>query len=153
VEFVTGSISQTGGAEVQAITFPRDNPLAPFYVHDRPGSKTLCALNTMLLHGVRSALTLRDTDSLEQARAASNPDNAPNMKFLDFGGYGYSTVRASPDELETEFVCIPPPLERADTEDGGPLRYRVIHRVARWAPGQRPEMRQEVVEGDVETAI
>ena len=69
------------------------------------------------------------------------------------GGYGYSTVRASPDELVTEFVCIPPPLERSESEDGGPLRYRVIHRVARWAPGERPEMRQEIVEGDVGLSI
>jgi alkaline phosphatase D len=138
---------------VQALTFPRDNPLRPFNVHVRPDGTTQCALNTTLLHGVRAALALRDTDDVAAARAASNPENAPNLEFLDFGGYGYTTVRASPDELETEFVCIPPPLERAETEDGGPLRYRVIHRVPRWAPGQRPQMRQEIIEGDVGTAI
>jgi alkaline phosphatase D len=153
VEFVTGSISQAGAAEVQALTFPRDNPLRPFNVHDRPDGSTQCALNTTLLHGVRAALVLRDTDDLAQARAASNRDNAPNLEFLDFGGYGYTTVRATLDELETEFVCIPPPLERAETEDGGPLRYRVVHRVPRWAPGERPQMRQEIVEGDVGTSI
>ncbi|ANP48051.1 alkaline phosphatase D family protein [Candidatus Viadribacter manganicus] len=153
LEFVTGSISQAGGAEVQAITFPRDNPLRPFYVHDRPDGTKQCALNTTILHGVRAALALRDTDDPAAARAASNPDNAPHLKFVDFGGYGYSTVRASPEELETEFVCIPPPLERSETEDGGPLRYRVIHRVSRWSPGERPELRQEIVEGDVELAI
>ena len=138
---------------MQALTFPRDNRLAPFYVHDRPDGTTQCSYNTMLLHGVRAALVLRDTDDLAQARAARNPENAPHLKFMDQGGYGYSTVRASPDELETEFVCIPIPAERSETEDGGPLRYRVIHRVARWAPGERPEMRQEIVEGDVGTAI
>lgn len=63
-------------------------------------------------------------------------------------GYGYTTVRASADELETEFVCIPPPVDRAPGEDGGPLRYRVVHRVARWAKGERPHMRTETVEGD-----
>jgi alkaline phosphatase D len=57
-------------------------------------------------------------------------------------------VRASPDALETEFVCIPPPRERSEIEDGGPLRYRVVHRVARWAPRERPQMRTETVEGD-----
>ena len=153
LEFVTGSISQAGAAEVQALTFPRDNPLRPFYVHDRPDGTTQCALNTTLLHGVRAALALRDTDDPAQARAARNPDNAPHLAFTDFGGYGYSTVRASPDELETEFVCIPPPLERAETEDGGPLRYRAIHRVSRWSPGERPQLRQEIVEGDVGTSI
>jgi len=153
VEFITGSISQTGGAEVQALTFPRDNPLAPFYVHDRPDRSTLCALNTTLLHGVRAALALRDTGDLAAARAASNPDNAPHLKFTDMGGYGYSTVRATPDLLESEFVCIPTPFERSETDDGGPLRYRVVHRVPRWAPGERPQMQQEVLEGDPGTSI
>ena len=153
VEFVTGSITAQGAAEVQALTFPRDNRLRPFYVHDRPDGATQCAYNTMLLHGVRSALVLRDTDDVAQARAARNPDNAPHLKFVDLGGHGYTTVRASPDELESEFVCIPIPMERSETKDGGPLRYRVIHRVPRWAPGQRPQMQQQVVEGDVGTAI
>lgn len=153
LEFITGSISQTNTGEVQALTFPRDNPQRPFYVHDRPDGTTQCAFNTTLLHGVRAALVLRDTDDVAAARRARNPDNAPHLTFADLSGYGYTTVRASPDELETEFVCIPPPLERAETEDGGPLRYRVVHRTPRWAPGERPVMRQEVVEGDVGTAI
>jgi alkaline phosphatase D len=153
VEFITGSITAQNAAEVQALTFPRDNVLRPFYVHDRPDGSTQCALNTTLLHGVRAALALRDTDDPAQARAASNPNNAPHLSFLDYGGYGYTTVRASPEELETEFVCIPPPMERSETEDGGPLRYRVVHRVARWGPGERPQMRREVLEGDVGTAI
>ncbi len=153
VEFVTGSITAQNAGEVQALTFPRDNPLRPFYVHDRPDGSTQCAYNTMLLHGVRAALALRDTDDVAQARAARNPENAPHLEFMDQGGYGYATVRASPDELETEFVCIPPPNEPAATEDGGPLRYRVVHRVPRWSPGARPHMRREILEGDVGTAI
>jgi alkaline phosphatase D len=148
VEFVTGSISQQGSAEVQTLTFPKDNPLRPFYVHDRPDGTKQHALATTILHGVRAALALRDTDDPAKARAARNPDNAPHLNFVDFGGYGYTTVRASPDELETEFVCIPPPRERIESEDGGPLRYRVIHRVPRWAKGQRPQMRTETIEGD-----
>ncbi len=153
VEFVTGSISQQGLAEIQALTFPRDNKLRPFYVHDRPDGSTQCALNTTLLHGVKAALALRDTGDPAIARAARNPDNAPHLGFIDFGGYGYTTVRASTDELETEFVCIPPPLERSENEDGGPLRYRVVHRVALWAPGERPGMRREIVEGDVGLSV
>lgn len=153
VEFITGSISQQGAAEVQALTFPADSPLRPFYVHDRPDGSKQCAFNTTLLHGVRAALALRDTDDPAQARAASNPDCSPHLEFLDLGGYGYTTVRASASELETEFVCIPIPNERAAGEDGGPLRYRVIHRTPLWRAGQRPEMTQEVVEGDPGTSI
>ena len=148
VEFVTGSISQQGSGEVQTLTLSADNPLRPFYVHDRPDGSKLHAYSTTVLHGVRSALALRDTDDPAKARAARNPDNAPHLTFTDFWGYGYTTVRASPDELETEFVCIPPPVERAGREDGGPLRYRVVHRVKRWTKGERPQMRSEAVEGD-----
>ncbi len=153
LEFITGSISQANTGEVQPLTFPLEHPLRPFYIHDRPDGTTQCALNTTILHGVRAALALRDTGDAAQARAASNPENAPHLKFVDFGGYGYSTVRASPTELETEFVCIPPPLERSETEDGGPLRYRVIHRTPVWRAGERPQMAQEVVEGDPELSI
>ena len=153
LEFITGSISQANTAEVQALTFPRDNPLRPFYVHDRPDGSTQCALNTTILHGVRAALVLRDTDDPAQARAARNPENAPHLKFADFGGYGYTTVRASPDELETEFVCIPPPLERSESEDGGPLVYRAVHRTPLWAAGERPQMQTEIVEGSAPLSI
>ncbi|MEQ1784414.1 MAG: alkaline phosphatase D family protein, partial [Hyphomonadaceae bacterium] len=148
VEFITGSISQQGSAEVQLLTYPKDNPLRPFYVHDRRDGSKLHSMSTTILHGVRAALALRDTDDPAKARAARNPENAPHLTFTDFNGYGYTTVRASADELETEFVCIPPPVERAQGEDGGPLRYRVIHRVKRWAAGERPQMQPEVVEGD-----
>ena len=153
VEFIGGSVSQAGFAEVQERTLPHDNPLRPFFVHDRPDGSMQCAFNTTLLHGVRAALALRDTDDPARARAAHNPDVSPHLTFTDWGGHGYTTVRASPRELETEFVCIPRPLERAGTEDGGPLRYRVVHRVALWAPGERPQMRPEIVEGDAGLSI
>lgn len=153
VEFITGSISQQGTQEVQAATVPRDEPTRPFVIHDRPDGSMQCAFNTTVLHGVKAALVLRDTDDPAKARAARNPDNSPQLTFLDFGGYGYTTVRASPRELETEFVCIPPPLERAEREDGGPLRYRVVHRVPLWAPGERPRMQPEVIEGDASLSI
>ena len=101
-----------------------DEPLRPFYVHDRPGGGMQCAFNTTILHGVRAALALRDADDPARAPAARHPDVSPHLTFTDWGGHGYATVRASQHELETEFVCIPRPLERAGAEDGGPLRYR-----------------------------
>jgi alkaline phosphatase D len=153
VEFIGGSISQQGIAEVWELTMPRDNPLRPFFMHDRPDGAMQCAFDTTLLHGVRAALVLRDTDDPARARAAHNPDVSPHLTFTDWAGHGYATVRVSPHELETEFVCIPRPLERSGAEDGGPLRYRVVHRVALWRPGERPQMRAEVVEGDAGLSI
>jgi len=73
---------------------------------------------------------------------------APHLTFLDWGGHGYATVRATGDAMECEFVCIPRPLERNDAPDGGPLRYRVTHRAPLWKAGERPRLTRKVVEGD-----
>ena len=32
--------------------------------------------------------------------------------------------------------------------DGGPLRYRVVHTAKLWAPGERPQLAQQILEGD-----
>jgi alkaline phosphatase D len=55
--------------------------------------------------------------------------------------------------MVTEFVCIPRPIARSATPDGGPLRYRVRHEVALWKAGDRPELRQTVVEGDLGLSV
>ena len=153
VEFITGAISSQTGGEVQMLTMSREAPLRPLYIQDKPdgGMESVTAMTMM--HGVKAAFRLQETGDPVQARAARNPDLAPHLKFGDTAGNGYSTVRASRDELVTEFVCIPYPLERAETEDGGPLRYRVAHRVALWRPGERPELRQEILEGDAALSI
>jgi alkaline phosphatase D len=55
--------------------------------------------------------------------------------------------------VETTFVCIPRPLERSAEEDGGPLRYRVVHRAKLWGRGEPPIMEQTVLEGDASLSI
>jgi alkaline phosphatase D len=50
--------------------------------------------------------------------------------------------------MRTEFVCIPRPIARSASPDGGPLRYRVVHTAQLWAPGERPKLAQQVLEGD-----
>ena len=98
-------------------------------------------------------MALKETGDASRARAARNPDVSPNLRFADFGGHGYATVRASPGELETEFVCIPRPMEHNAAEDGGPLVYRAVHRVRLWRAGEHPDLRQEIIEGDVALAV
>ena len=105
-------------------------------------------MNLLLRHGVRSCLEYQRSADLEAARRVSNPALSPHLSFVDMGGHGYATVRASSDALECEFVCIPRPLERAESPDGGPLRYRVVHRAPLWKKGERPRLEQRVVEGD-----
>jgi alkaline phosphatase D len=128
-------------------------PLRSLYIHDRPDGAMECSFGMTLLHGVKSSLTLAETGDPARARAARNPDVSPHLKLVDFGGHGYATVRASADELETEFVCIPRPLERSTTDDGGPLVYRVVHKTRLWKPGERPELIQQVLEGNPGLAI
>ena len=102
----------------------------------------------LLKHGVRSCLEYARSFDLKRAHAVSNPDLAPHLEFVDMGGHGYATVRLTGDEMRTEFVCIPPPITRAATPDGGPLRYRIVHTAKLWAAGEGPQLVQEVLEGD-----
>jgi alkaline phosphatase D len=45
------------------------------------------------------------------------------------------------------------PFERSESADGGPLRYRVRHRVNRWKAGEQPKLAQTVVEGNADYSI
>jgi len=38
-------------------------------------------------------------------------------------------------------------------EAGGPLAYRVVHRVKRWAPGEAPKLERTAVEGTLPLAL
>ena len=53
----------------------------------------------------------------------------------------------------TDFICIPRPIERSPGNDGGTLRYRVRHEIPLWRAGERPTMRQTVLEGDAGLAV
>lgn len=145
--FITGSISAPGLAEAFGHRFPKEHPLRALYIGAR-GDKPEPAVNLLLHHGVRSCLEYAKSGDLQRARAVSNPDLAPHLSFIDMGGHGYTTLRLAADSARCEFVCIPRPIERSTTDDGGPLRYRVVHTVARWQPGERPVLQQQVIEGD-----
>ena len=107
----------------------------------------------LMRHGVRSALEYSRTGDAAAARRLSNPELAPHLSFLDLGGHGYAIVRAGASQLDCEFVCIPRPVERAESPDGGPLRYRVAHRVPLWTAGQRPTLQQQILEGDADLSV
>ncbi len=151
--FVGGSISSPGMAEAQEFGMAKDDPLRPLFVADLADGRHQAAVNLTLRHGVRSALEYAASHDLAKAHAVSNPDNAPHLSFVDMGGHGYAVVQAAADSLAVEFVCIPRPIERAQTPDGGPLRYRVVHSAKLWAKGERPVLETRVIEGDVELAI
>jgi alkaline phosphatase D len=107
----------------------------------------------LLRHGVRSCLEYAKSGDIAKARALSNPDLAPHVKFVDMGGHGYAVVCATGDWMETEFVCIPRPVERSDRADGGPILYRVKYRAKRWSGAEQPELEGQVLEGDPRFSI
>ncbi|KRD39150.1 phosphodiesterase [Lysobacter sp. Root916] len=153
VTFVTGSISAPGMAEANEHNQKKENPLRPLYIANPGDGAPQPTVNLLLQHGVRSALEFASSGDLRKAHAASNPDLAPHLSFVDMGGHGYTTVRVDAGTMATDFVCIPRPLERSPGADGGPLRYRVRHEVSLWRPGERPRMRQTVLEGDPGLAV
>jgi alkaline phosphatase D len=149
VAFITGSISAPGLVEALEHVLPKDLPTRDLYlVPSDNGGKPVATVNMLMRHGVRSCLEYARTHDLEAARRLSNPELSPHLKFVDMGGHGYATIRFAADAVECEFVCIPRPLERSETNDGGPLRYRVVHRSRLWAKGERPVLEQRIVEGD-----
>jgi alkaline phosphatase D len=107
----------------------------------------------LLRHGVRACLEYGKSRDGEKARRLSNPDVSPHLTFVDLGGHGYATVRVAGDSIESEFVCIPRPLERIEEPGGPPLRYRVVHRARLWAKGEGPRLDRRIVEGDPELSI
>jgi alkaline phosphatase D len=149
IAYIVGSISAPGLVEALEYKLPKDHPLRALYLAQRPGKeKPEPTINMLFRHGVRSCLEYQRTGDADRARSMSNPDLAPHLAFLDLGGHGYATVRASADTWECEFVCIPRPIERVTRRDGGPLLYRVVHRTPLWNKGERPQLEQHVLEGN-----
>jgi hypothetical protein len=89
VVFIGGSLSSPGLAEASEHR-PKDHPLSPLFVAERPGGKFETTINLTLKHGVRSALEFARSGDLAAARRLSNPANAPHLEFIDMGGHGYS---------------------------------------------------------------
>jgi alkaline phosphatase D len=152
VAFICGSISAPGMAEACEHRL-KEHPLRALFVSERQPGKFESTINLTVKHGVRSALEYARTGNLQAAHAVSNPDNAPHLEFVDMGGHGYAVVSAGSEKLQTEFVCIARPITRAQTADGGPLRYRVRHTAQRWQAGERPKLVQHLVEGNPGLAV
>jgi len=149
IAFVTGSISAPGIVEALEHGLPKEHPLRPLFVGQGPAdTRPQPTLNLLLRHGVRSCLEYAKSGDIDKARAVSNPDLSPHISFVDMGGHGYAVVRVTSDDFETEFVCIPRPLERSERADGGPLLYRTRHRSKLWRKGERPQLDLQILEGD-----
>jgi alkaline phosphatase D len=154
IAFVTGSISAPGLVEAWEHSLPKTHPLRSLFLAQGPSDRTpQPSVNMLLRHGVRSCLEYAQSGDVSKARALSNPDLSPHLSFVDMGGHGYSVVRATSEAIETEFICIPRPIERSDRPDGGMLRYRVRFRAALWGAGKTPKLEMQIVEGDPKFSV
>ena len=154
VEFVTGSISAPGLFESAEYNLPKNHPLRAVYLTDTGPEHPLgAAINFSILHGVRSSLALQKTGNEERALTERNPEVAPHLSFVDVGGHGYAIVRVRPDLLETEFVCVPRPIENNASSDGGALAYRLTQEVKAWGPGGVPSVQRLSVDGKLPVAF
>jgi alkaline phosphatase D len=152
--FVTGSISAPTFVEAYEYAVPEDHPLRGLYAGLGPEDhRPKPTVNLLMRHGVKACLEYLKSGDIEKARAMSNPDLSPHASFIDMGGHGYATVRCTPDVIETEFVCIPRPLERSERPDGGPLNYRVRFRSHLWRKNEKPNFKMEILEGDPKFSI
>ena len=154
LSFVGASMISPGTMEAYEHGLRKDHPLRALFLADRPdGGKPEWTYNMLLRHGVRSCLEYAKSFDLKRALALSNPQLAPHLEFVDLGGHGYAKVRLTGNEMRTEFVCIPRPISRSASPDGGPIRYRVAHVAKLWGPGERPRLEQQVLEGNVGLSI
>jgi alkaline phosphatase D len=154
IAFVTGSISAPGIVEAFEHGFPKDHPLRLLYLGQAPAdSRPQPTINLLLRHGVRSCLEYAKSGDINKARSLSNPDLSPHASFVDMGGHGYAVVTASSNIFETEFVCIPRPIERSERPDGGPLLYRTKHRANLWRKGETPKLDLQILEGDPKFSV
>ena len=150
VAFVVASISAPGLFEAREHSLAKDHPLRSLYLVDRPGSPhPEPSVNLLLKHGVRSCIEYASSGDLTKAHSVTNPQMAPHLSFVDMGGHGYAVVTAEAKRLDVEFVCIPRPIERSTAQDGGPVRYRVVHTASLWRPGEAPSITRGRVEGDL----
>ena len=154
LSFVGGSLISPGAMEALEHGLRKEHPLRALFLADRPdGGRPEWTYNMLLRHGVRSCIEYAKSFDLKKARELSNPQLAPHLEFVDLGGHGYATVRLTGDEMRTEFVCIPRPVARSMSPDGGPLRYRVAHVAKLWKPGEQPRLEVKVLEGSVGLSI
>jgi alkaline phosphatase D len=154
IAFITGSISAPGLVEAFEHRFPKAHPLRPLFLGQAPADKApQPTINMLLRHGVRSCLEYATSGDIEKTRALSNPQLAPHLSFVDMGGHGYTTVRVTKATFETEFVCIPRPLERSHEANGGPVAYRVRYQSNLWRRGESPSLERQILEGNPKFSI
>jgi alkaline phosphatase D len=150
LEFVTGSISAPTLAEALDHSMTPDKPWAAIYRQpSAAGQPGLATINLTARRGVKASLAMQHGADTAAIAAAANPEVAPNLDLMDCGGHGYVLIAAHESSLDAELVCIPRPIERALSADGGAVRYRVSYRSAIWMPGETPILRRTATQGDL----
>ena len=102
----------------------------------------------LLKHGVRSCLEYAKSFDLEargrcRTRILRRTSSSSILADTAMRRFGSPAMRCGPSSSASRGR-----LRAAAAPDGGPLRYRVVHTAKLWAPGERPKLVQQVLEGD-----
>ena len=157
VAFITGSISAPGLWRRFEHRFPKDHPLRALFRRRAAGRRRQAAgrrSTCCCITACAAASNTRAAATSRQARRLSNPELAPHLPSSTWAATATAVVRAD-ERRDRVRVRVHPAAARARATgaDGGPLRYRVVHRARLWRAGERRVLEQRVLEGDVALSI
>jgi phosphodiesterase/alkaline phosphatase D-like protein len=100
--------------------------------------------------GTKSGIAWRERrDLFPEGVASGDPDSNSVLLWTRRPPTGENpALKLNVEVIETEFVCIPRPLEPSDRPDGVALSYRVRFRTGLWESGEAPKLQMQILEGD-----
>ncbi|WP_103027688.1 alkaline phosphatase D family protein [Salinibacter altiplanensis] len=109
-----------------------DSALRPLVTGDgRIQGDQEVSLNMTFLHGAKASVTAAKTGSARQGLQAANPAHNSHLRYVDSSAQGIGVVTVTEDNVETEMVTIPSPVETPRAADPTPLRTARFRLAAR----------------------
>ena len=150
LSFVGGSLSSAGAMEALEHRPPNKFPLRQLYLVDRPGSAKPDWTYNMLREARRPLVPRICQELRPRARAAAfepanlrRTSNSSMLAGMAMRRFGSPATRCGPSSSASRARS-----RAASGPTAGPLRYRVVHTAKLWEPGERPQLAQQVLEGD-----
>ena len=114
VAFITGSISAPGLVEAFEHSFPEGSSAARAVLRRAAGRREAGAGRQHAAASRRALVprVCRRRGDAAKARALSNPDLSPHLYSSTWAATATPSCAPAADRIDTEFVCIPRPLER-----------------------------------------
>ncbi len=141
-EFAGSSVSAPCRLVIQRILMAHDPKLAEltsFRLGE--GEKFQPAMNAWMLHGHKSALSVREGDN--EVLANSDPQVCPHLRYMDTDAYGYYRVKFNSSIAKADFVAVEEPVQMSEAKARRTVSFELT-------PGEQssPELRFSGLEGE-----